>query len=257
MLRRNENAPAHSSAWRCCGVRIDAISMDEAVRRITLDRGRRVLHLCNSYTLSLARKSESYARILNAGDVNLADGTPLAWIGSRQIPGAPRRAIRGPDLMREAFIAGQASGTGHYLYGSTDATLDRLREAIAVFAPEARVVGAHSPPFSSLSDHDFSEAAEKMTSARADVIWVGLGTPKQDWAASALGAHCDAVVVPVGAAFDFLAGTTKEAPRILRGTGLEWVFRLFSEPRRLWRRYLFGNVGFVYGLLRNRPQRIE
>lgn len=262
-LRRSDRSadilvmpPPATAALMCCKVRVDAISAERAVERVLSWPRGMVVHLCNSYTLALARKDPAYAEMINRGDLNLPDGTPLAWLGKReQIPGFTS-ATRGPDLMREALRKGQDRGTRHYLYGSTPEVLARLREQIREFAPDAEVVGLESPPFGDQDEQAYAAAAGRMTEARADVVWVGLGTPRQDWAADALGRHADAVVVPVGAAFDFLAGTKPEAPRVLRDSGLEWVFRLMTEPRRLWRRYLVGNAGFLRGVLQEGVHRL-
>lgn len=235
----------------CCTVRVDAVSQQEAVTRVVEWPSGIVVHLCNSYTLALARRDPSYARMLNEADLNLPDGTPLAWLGKRQgIPGF-ERATRGPDLMRQALIQGQARGVRHFLYGSTPEVLELLQEQIRQFAPEAIIAGVESPPFGDQGEEAFVAAAERMRVASTDVVWVGLGTPRQDWAAAALGRHLNAVIVPVGAAFDFLAGTKREAPAFLRDSGLEWLFRLATEPRRLWRRYLWGNAGFLWGIFRD------
>ena len=235
----------------CCTVRIDAVSQQEAVNRVVEWPSGIVVHLCNSYTLALARRDRAYAQMLNEADLNLPDGTPLAWLGKRNgIPGF-ERATRGPDLMRQALIQGRARGRRHFLYGSTPEVLELLQKQIEQFAPGAVIAGAESPPFGDQSEEAFMAAADRMRAVDADVVWVGLGTPRQDWAAAALGRHLDAVIVPVGAAFDFLAGTKREAPAWLRETGFEWVFRLLTEPRRLWRRYLLGNAGFLWGILRD------
>lgn len=246
-----ELIPLRPASAICCTVRVDAVAQQEAVNRVVEWPSGLVLHLCNSYTLALARKDEAYAAMLNEADLNLPDGTPLAWLGKRAgIPGF-QRATRGPDLMRQALIQGRERGLRHFLYGSTPEVLELLQAEIEQFAPGALVVGAESPPFGDQDEDAFAAAAARMEAAGADVVWVGLGTPRQDWAAAALGRHLDAVIVPVGAAFDFLAGTKREAPAFLRDSGLEWVFRLMTEPRRLWRRYLVGNVGFLWGILRD------
>lgn len=245
-----ELVPLRPNSAVCCTVRVDAVSQQEAVNRVVEWPSGIVVHLCNSYTLALARKDKAYAAMLNDSDLNLPDGTPLAWLGRRNgIPGF-ERATRGPDLMRQSLIQGRQRGLRHFLYGSTPEVLELLQAQIAEFAPGAIIVGAESPPFGDQDEDAFAAAAARMRDVGADVVWVGLGTPRQDWAAAALGRHSAAVIIPVGAAFDFLAGTKREAPAFLRDSGLEWLFRLATEPRRLWRRYLLGNVGFLWGIMR-------
>jgi N-acetylglucosaminyldiphosphoundecaprenol N-acetyl-beta-D-mannosaminyltransferase len=235
-------------------VRIDALSTDAAVARL-LDGPRVTVHLCNSYTLALGRRDPDLRELLNSADLNLPDGTPLAWV-VRRAGAKGLRAVRGPDLMRTTLIRGQAAGARHYFYGATEDVLQALSKRVAEFAPQAAIVGMHSPPFIALTSEQVSEDAEAMRAAQPDIVWIGLGTPKQDRAVAAFASELDATLVPVGAAFDFLAGTKREAPKLLRNSGLEWVFRLLTEPRRLWRRYVFGNVGFLWGVLRGGVHRL-
>jgi N-acetylglucosaminyldiphosphoundecaprenol N-acetyl-beta-D-mannosaminyltransferase len=152
--------------------------------------------------------------------------------------------------MRASLEASDETGPTHYFYGSTPQTLAKLLAGVAEWAPAARIVGAYAPPMMPWSDESGVQDAVQIWQARPDLVWVGLGTPKQDYAVRVL---ADAVGVPcvaVGAAFDFLSGEVREAPRWLHGTGFEWILRLASEPRRLWRRYLLGNSRFVVLLFR-------
>ena len=181
-------------------------------------------------------------------------GRALPW------PAVAHGCYRGSRVqsvpMRTTLIRGQAAGARHYFYGATEDVLQALSKRVAEFAPQAAIVGMHSPPFIALTSEQVSEDAEAMRAAQPDIVWIGLGTPKQDRAVAAFASELDATLVPVGAAFDFLAGTKREAPRLLRNSGLEWVFRLLTEPRRLWRRYVFGNVGFLWGVLRGGVHRL-
>ena len=206
------------------------------------------LHLCNAYTLALATRDPAYREALrHQGAVNLPDGTPVAWyywLASRQRARGP---VRGPSLMK----AGLASpGLRHFLLGGTTELLADLETVIAREYPQAVVAGRLAPPFGDPSDSDLDRWAACLRDSDADIVWVGLGTPRQDVVISRLVARTDSALVGVGAAFDFLSGHKAEAPRILHRTGLEWVYRLVSEPRRLWRRYLFGNTTFVVQAVR-------
>ena len=137
------------------------------------------------------------------------------------------------------------SGLRHYLYGGTDEVLVALRGHIARTYPGAVVVGHMAPPFRPLDDTESAALTADLKRTRPDVVWVGLGTPKQDMLVDRLVGEHDVVAVGVGAAFDFLSGQKREAPPYLHRTGLEWLYRLITEPRRLWRRYLIGNVEFA------------
>jgi len=199
------------------------------------------VHLCNAYTLTLSAKDADYARSLDGG-LNLIDGTPVAWY-YRLLTRAPARGpVRGPSFMRRML---DEPGLQHYLYGGTDEILGSLEKAIATEHPNAVVVGSHAPPFRPLQDADVAALLADLRATNATIVWVGLGTPKQDHLLALLAESSSVVSIGVGAAFDFLSGAKKEAPRALHGTGLEWVHRLATEPSRLWRRYLLGNATFV------------
>jgi N-acetylglucosaminyldiphosphoundecaprenol N-acetyl-beta-D-mannosaminyltransferase len=118
------------------------------------------------------------------------------------------------------------------------------------------IVGAESPSFGQLSDSDIESAARRFETAGAEVIWVGLGTPKQDVVAARLAEKSGLTFVAIGAAFDFIAGEKKQAPKFMQEHGIEWLFRLVSEPRRLWRRYLFGNARFLWSIVRTPSRKV-
>ena len=145
---------------------------------------------------------------------------------------------------------GVARGTRHYLYGSTEEVLSSLVSEIQRIAPGALIVGAESPPFRDLSDAELREVIVRIEAADVDVVWVGLGTPKQDYEVERMAAASATTFVAIGAAFDFIAGNKKRAPQWMQKSGLEWVFRLVSEPRRLWKRYLLGNARFLAAAVR-------
>ncbi|HET9946123.1 MAG TPA: WecB/TagA/CpsF family glycosyltransferase [Actinomycetes bacterium] len=219
-----------------------AEAVDALVAAATAGTGHGV-HLCNAYTLSLAADDTGYrAALTHDGAVNLADGVPVAWFSGLARRQRSRGPVRGPDLMQEALAR---PAVRHFLLGGTDQVLVDLERAIKARAPDAVVCGRLAPPFRDPGPADLDEWRAAIDASGADLVWVGLGTPRQDQVIAALAGRTRAVLVGVGAAFDFLSGHKKQAPRILHRTGLEWVWRLVSEPRRLWRRYLFGNTRFV------------
>jgi N-acetylglucosaminyldiphosphoundecaprenol N-acetyl-beta-D-mannosaminyltransferase len=146
--------------------------------------------------------------------------------------------------------AGRAWGLRHYLYGSTADVVGALARRLAELAPGVEIVGAESPPFRPLSEGEEERLVEQIRSARPDIVWVGLGTPRQDKFVDRFRDHLGTTLVAVGAAFDFIAGAKRQAPGWMQDLGLEWVFRLATEPRRLWRRYLVGNILFLAGVAR-------
>jgi len=237
--------------YAVCSVPIAAIDAPGAAARIVADAVAHLsceVHLCNAYTLSLVDGDEQMRSALLAADLNLADGTPVAVLGRRHgLPGP----VRGTELVGEVARQGGAD-VRHYLYGGNEGVADLMAAALVRAVPEASVVGTECPPFRPLTDADLAGLVDRVRESGADVLWIGLGTPRQDYLVHLLAPQLSIPVVPVGAAFDFWSGTIREAPRFLRGTGLEWVYRLAREPRRLWRRYLLGNPRFLLSAWRHR-----
>jgi N-acetylglucosaminyldiphosphoundecaprenol N-acetyl-beta-D-mannosaminyltransferase len=209
------------------------------------------VHLCNAYVIALAQRDVEYRALLNRSQLNIADGAPVAWVG-RALRTGLREPSRGADFMLETLRRGVPLGIRHYLYGASPETVERLRTELERLVPGVLIVGAESPPFRPLEGFEKLGVARRLTGSEAHVVWVGLGTPRQDVFVDEFQARVDAAFVPVGAAFDFLAGTKAQAPEWLRGSGLEWLHRLSTEPRRLLGRYLRGNTRFVAGLWRSR-----
>lgn len=235
--------------YECCGVRIDALGIQEVTDSLILaaERGeQRCVHLCNAYTLALAVRSNQFRQLLNGSDMNLPDGAPVAWFGASL--GRHQRLLRplpGPSLMTSLFDKSQGTEVRHFLLGASEDVLLQLRRNLQSRFPAARIVGSFSPPFTSDVDDLVVTSMFPIQQSRANMVWVGLGTPKQDWVAHRIAEATGVVAVPVGAAFDFISGRKAEAPRWVRGSGLEWLFRLATEPRRLWRRYLIDGLVFV------------
>jgi N-acetylglucosaminyldiphosphoundecaprenol N-acetyl-beta-D-mannosaminyltransferase len=210
------------------------------------------VHFCNAYNVALARSDRSYANLLANADVVFSDGVPITWVGRRAHPetAASWERVYGPDVMRGVFDASTTTGPLHYLLGGSPETLDALQQRIAVEYPHARVVGAESPPFRTASYDELHARDRRIAASGASIVWVGLGTPKQDAEVQRIASSLPVVAMAVGAAFDFLAGTKPQAPAWMQRSGTEWAFRLASEPRRLGRRYVWGNSVFAMEALR-------
>lgn len=206
------------------------------------------VHLINAYSIALTRSDKRYADLLENSLCNLPDGKPLSWVG--RVLRRDFRQVRGPELFENLLHHGQTQGLRHYLLGASPETLVLLQKEIGRLYPSALVVGAESPPFRPLSESEIKEQDERIVRSRADVVWVGLGTPKQDFEVERIAQNIPVVAIAVGAAFDFLAGSKREAPKWMSPLGIEWIFRLMTEPRRLWRRYLVGNLVFIGAVLR-------
>lgn len=231
------------------GVRIDPVSPERFKARIDefLACGRsHVVHFIPADPTVLAMTDPTYRATLNAGDLNVADGMSVVW--ALRLKGQRSARITGTDGFRLLFPHTSARGFGHFLYGGTPETLALLEARLTSMDPSAHVT-AESPPFRDLDDGELLESVERIRRSGASLVWVGLGTPKQDIVAERLRAlEAASVILCVGAAFDFIAGTKPRAPRWMQRSGLEWLHRLVSEPRRLWRRYLFENPRFIMGV---------
>ena len=186
-----------------------------------------------------------FQRSVNAADLVTPDGVPLVWTLHRL--GLPEtRRVYGPTLMRLVCRRAEDHGLPIGLYGGSPEVLERLRERLLEWHPLLRVVFAASPPFRPETEAEDASSVQAIEASGARILFVGLGCPKQErWMA----AHREAlpcVMLGVGAAFDFLTGSKRQAPGFLQRAGLEWLFRLASEPRRLWRRYLIQNPRFMF-----------
>jgi N-acetylglucosaminyldiphosphoundecaprenol N-acetyl-beta-D-mannosaminyltransferase len=243
----------------CAGVPITACSPGEAAQHVVdLATGPLAtgvdIHLCNAYTLALADRDAWMHELLGRAGVNFPDGKAVVWANRLAHPekDLPTERVYGPDLFLEVFDRGQQVGLRHYLLGSTPAVLAAMTDRLLADYPAARIVGAESPPFRDLTVLEQDEQADRIRRSHAQIVWVGLGTPKQDHESARLAAALPVVAAAVGAAFDFVAGTKRQAPLWMQRRGLEWLFRLLSEPRRLWRRYLFGNARFLWAVRKRR-----
>ena len=194
--------------------------------------------------------------IHNQSGLTTPDGMPMVW-ASRWAGMKQARRVYGPDLLVAVMEFGAAHGWRSYLLGGAPGVADEFAHRLRSSNPDVQIVGCSSPP-SPLSPTEDAELVDEINRARPDIIWVGLGTPKQErWMASHRDTLSAPVLVGVGAAFDFGAGTLRQAPRWMQRSGLEWLFRLAVEPRRLWRRYLFNIPRFVVALARKPPKLIE
>lgn len=199
----------------------------------------------NAYTVSLADSDRAYRDVLNLGGLTFADGKPISWISRLLGHKPPVQQVRGPETFERVIQKGQEHHLRHFLLGSTPEVLDKLECNLRSRFPEALIVGKYSPPFRPLNAEELAEQDGRIRRSEAQIVWVGLGTPRQDFEAARIASTTTMLAIAVGAAFDFSAGTKPTAPAWMRASGLEWVFRLMSEPRRLWKRYFFGNLLFL------------
>jgi N-acetylglucosaminyldiphosphoundecaprenol N-acetyl-beta-D-mannosaminyltransferase len=231
---------------------IDALSWDEAIARIAIwgaARESRYVCICNVHSVVTTTQDIEFKIAVNNADMATPDGAPVAWtLRHSGYPGQER--INGPDLMMKYLAEAERLQQIVFFYGSTDATLTRLRVVLARQFPHLRVGGSHAPPFRPLTREEDERIVDTINRSGAHVVFVGLGCPKQEkWMADHRG-RIHAVMLGVGAAFDYHAGVVKRAPLWWQRHGLEWLYRLGSEPRRLFKRYLVTNTLFMLGISR-------
>ena len=230
------------------GVGVSAINMNRALETIEgwISRDeRQYVCITGVHGVMESHRSPELRQIHNAAGMVTPDGMPLAWLlkmaGFRD---ADR--VCGPELMPRLFAEFQERGVRHYLYGGSPQTLALLQAQLLRLAPEARIVGAHSPPYRALTSEEDAEIVAAINASGADIVWIGLSTPKQErWMAAHRPVLSAPVLIGVGAAFDIGAGLIPRAPKFLRRTGFEWTYRILREPRRLLWRYLRNNPTFV------------
>ncbi len=235
------------------GVNVSAINLDMAegiVDDFVTHRKQGYVCVCPVSTIMECVKFKAYREVVNGADVVTPDGMPTVWIGrARGFKDMDR--VYGPDLMQRICQTSQSKGYKHYFYGASSEALKALTQRLNRDYPHLQVCGQYSPPFRALSADEKNEIIDEIKRAEPDILWVGLGSPKQDfWMREHRSLLDVPLMIGVGAAFDFLSGNKPQAPKWVQRSGLEWLFRLCCEPRRLWRRYLLGNTVFVYLLIK-------
>jgi N-acetylglucosaminyldiphosphoundecaprenol N-acetyl-beta-D-mannosaminyltransferase len=174
------------------------------------------------------------------------DGMPMVWI-NRLNGNSHVSRVYGPDFMKEVCRDGIEKQYKHFLYGGGEGVAEQLAAKLREKCPGIQIVGMYTPPFRALTEDEDRAIINQINASGADIVWVGLSTPKQEkWMARHLGRLHAPVMVGVGAAFDFHAGLKKQAPKFMQRTGLEWFFRLCTEPKRLWKRYAINNPLFCF-----------
>jgi len=224
------------------GVRVSAINLSDAVDRIAGWIDNQIRHyvcVSGAHGLIECQRDQRLRTIHNEAGMVTPDGMPLVWC-ARLLGMSRTRRVYGPDLMRAVTERSERRGYRQFYYGSTEPVIEALRQALLQRHPNLLIAGTLCPPFRALTPEEDRTFTQQINQARPDIVWVGLSTPKQEMWMASHREHIDApVMIGVGAAFDFLAGTKRQAPLWIQRNGLEWAFRLCSEPGRLWRRYAY------------------
>jgi N-acetylglucosaminyldiphosphoundecaprenol N-acetyl-beta-D-mannosaminyltransferase len=232
------------------GAFIDTLSWDQVTAKIIAwgaAHESRYVCACNVHSVVTTTSDPELRAAVNGSDMTTPDGAPIAW-ACRHLGYPLQERISGPDLMWRYLREAERLGQSVYFYGSTENSLSKLQGALTANFPDLKIAGMKSPKFGALSESEDEADIQAINATGANVLFVGLGCPKQEkWMASHRG-RVQSVMIGVGAAFDFHSGTIKRSPMWMQHLGLEWLHRLLSEPRRLFKRYLTTNTRFVIGI---------
>jgi len=235
------------------GIHVSSINLNSAceiIERWIENKQKVYVCIVPVSTIVSCQSDKKYLEIVNNADMVTPDGMPLVWLGRLKGNKNIQRTY-GLDLMLALCKISQKKGYRHYLYGGQDSTLALLENKLKERFRDLNIVGKFSPPYRSINTLENDEIIEEINRANPDILWVGLGSPKQDyWVYQHRNKLNVPVMIGIGAAFDFLAGTKLQAPRFMRNSGFEWLFRLITEPKRLWKRYLIGNSIFLWLFLK-------
>lgn len=205
----------------------------------------------NVFTVATAVDNSRYKEALNASAFTFPDGAPIAKRLRRKGAAGARR-IAGPDFMEALLEATCYGKVRHFFYGSSEATLEKLEANIRKKYPDINIVGKYSPPFRKLTAEEDREIMETINSAEADIVWIGLGAPKQEMFMFSHKGRIRGLMIGVGAGFDYQAGTVKRAPLWMQKNSLEWLHRLITDPGRLVKRYFVTNTKYIWYCLTGR-----
>ncbi len=231
------------------GVRLDALNLVSAAQQI-VDAAEQSVggYVCVTgvHGVTVAQDDSRFKTILNTGFLNVPDGMPMSWVGWIQGFKEMDR-VYGPDLMLKVTDMSVERGLTHFYCGGKAGVADLLAEKMVNRFPSLRIVGTYCPPFRPLNQEELASLKKRLLDLKPDFIWIGLSTPKQEqFAAQMLQELGCGLFLAVGAAFDFHAGLVSQAPGWMQRSGLEWFYRLCTEPRRLWKRYLVNNPLFLF-----------
>lgn len=236
------------------GVNINVTNMKETVKYIKNNinylKGNYIC-VSNVHTTVMAYEDEKYMRIQNSSIISLPDGKPLSIVSKKSGFKTAER-VTGPDLMGEIFKISEENGYKHYFYGSTQETLNELKEKLLDKYPKLKIEGLYSPPFRKLTEDEDNKIINAINNSNADFIWVGLGAPKQELWMYNHKNKITGIMIGVGAGFDYYAGNIKRAPQLMQNLSLEWFYRLLQDPKRLFKRYLITNSKFIYYLTKTK-----
>ena len=233
------------------GVNYAISRVEEAVvhvKRHIRELSGRYICFSNVHTLVMAKENPEYKKVLDEAAYVFPDGAPIAQLQQKSGMEFAER-VAGPDFMEHMFRATADGSLTHYFYGSSNETLKELKEKLTAKYPGIVIKGMYSPPYRELTPSEDEEDVQRINDSGADIVWIGLGAPKQEKWMNAHKGLVKPVMMGVGAGFDFHAGTIKRAPAWIQKIGFEWLYRLFQDPKRLVGRYLITNTKYMWYLM--------
>ncbi len=241
---------------RILGVNIAVTNMEETVRYIEENRKElsgKYICVSNVHTTVMSYEDPQYRKVQNSAALALPDGRPLSIVSRRRGFQEAER-VTGPDLMGKLFA--RDDGLKHFFYGDKQETLDILRENLQREYPSIQIAGMISPPYRKLTEEEKAEHVKAIRESGADIIWVGLGAPKQEnWMYEHQGMF-PGIMIGVGAGFSYHAGLLKRAPEWMQRMSLEWLYRLMQDPIRLYKRYFRTNLKFLYLEMKDKGEEV-
>lgn len=256
----NMSQPVHPVVTECSrvnilGVGISAVDLQRAVHSSlsSIASGAKgYICVTGMHGIMEAQLDAGFRAIQNSSFLTIPDGIPTVWIG-RSTGHTNMKQVRGADFMLEVCKASADAGVRHFLYGGKPGVAPLLRDILTRRFPGLQIVGTYTPPFRPLTEEEETDLKRVLEEARADVLWCGISTPKQErFMAKYIHTLPVSLMVGVGAAFDLNAGLLQDSPRWVQHCGLQWAHRLYQEPRRLWRRYVLNIPQFVWLYLMQR-----
>ena len=245
---------------RIGAVAVHVISLSDllaAFHRIIERREKGYACFCEAHLCVRAAKDGRTRRVLEEATFVLPDGVAITW-GARLLGERFPDRLDGPSVMLDVCRYGLNRGYRHFFYGGAEGIPERLAERLIDRYPGLKVAGTFSPPFRQLTPEEDAQIITMINERNPDIVWVGLGAPKQEiWMHRCLPLYAPAVALGIGASLDFIAGTVKRSPQWMSQSGLEWAYRLYREPRRLWRRYLINDPKFLLILARTMKRPLE
>lgn len=249
------NSLEHKASVDLFGVPVHAQTLDEAVQTLIVWAQDAQQHYyvstCTVYTLMMCCENPVVMQAVSRASMVTADGMPLVWL--QRLKGYPDvERVYGPDLLKMLCEATSNQNVRHFFWGGLPGVPEKIASKMQARFPHIQIAGAYSPPVRDVEAIPEMDTINRLNDVNPDVIWVGLGSPKQDLWMSLYRPHLNAaLLIGVGAAFDFVSASKPQAPRWMQRMGFEWLFRFIHEPRRLWRRYIIYNARFIWLLLRS------